>query len=186
MLDEIMADPDCVKLCHDAKAELIICKRHGLEIKGIKGDTMLAAHLLNSSLSNPKLEELSLKHLNQVVNFDEDESRAAQCALIIKQLWPNLIEALKGDDLEDLFYKLELPLSAVLAEMEIQGIKLDLVRLEEMSEELNKQLLTLTEDIYFLAGEGFNINSPKQLAHILFEKLKLPVIKNKDRLQHKC
>jgi DNA polymerase-1 len=177
MLDEIMADPDCVKLCHDAKAEMIICKRHGLEIKGIKGDTMLAAHLLNSSLSNPKLEELSLKHLNQVVNFDEDESRAAQCALIIKQLWPNLIEALKGDDLEDLFYKLELPLSAVLAEMEIQGIKLDLVRLEEMSEELNKQLLTLTEDIYFLAGEGFNINSPKQLAHILFEKLKLPVIK---------
>jgi DNA polymerase-1 len=176
-LDEIMADPDCVKMCHDAKAELIICKRHGLEIKGVKGDTMLAAHLLNSSLSNPDLDELSLKHLNQVVNFAQDEKGAAQRATIIKQLWPILIEALKGDDLEDLFYKLELPLSAVLAKMEFQGVKLDLARLEEMSIDLGKQLLTLTEDIYFLAGEGFNINSPKQLAHILFEKLKLPVIK---------
>ncbi|HBI26999.1 MAG TPA: DNA polymerase I, partial [Peptococcaceae bacterium] len=176
-LDEIMADLDCVKMCHDAKAELIICKRHGLEIKGIKGDTMLAAHLLNSSLSNPDLDELSLKHLNQVVNFAQDEKGAAQRATVIKQLWPILIEALKGDDLEDLFYKLELPLSAVLAKMEFQGVKLDLARLEEMSIDLGKQLLTLTEDIYFLAGEGFNINSPKQLAHILFEKLKLPVIK---------
>ncbi|MDD3314717.1 MAG: DNA polymerase I [Syntrophaceticus sp.] len=176
-LDEIMADPDCVKMCHDAKAELIICKRHGLEIKGIKGDTMLAAHLLNSSLSNPDLDELSLKHLNQVVNFAQDEKGAAQRATIIKQLWPILIEALKGDDLEDLFYKLELSLSAVLAKMEFQGVKLDLARLGEMSIDLGKQLLTLTEDIYFLAGEGFNINSPKQLAHILFEKIKLPVIK---------
>lgn len=176
-LDELMADPDCVKLCHDAKAELIICKRYGLEIKGIKGDTMLAAHLLNSSLSNPELDELSIKHLNQVVDFAQDEKGVAQRATIIKQLWPMLIAALKSDDLEDLFYKLELPLSAVLADMEIQGVKLDLERLKEMSGELNKHLLTLTEDIYFLAGEGFNINSPKQLAYILFEKLKLPVIK---------
>jgi len=128
-------------------------------------------------LSNPELEELSLKYLEQVVNFAQDEIGAAQRALMIKKLWPVLLEALQRDDMEDLFNKLELPLSVVLAEMEIQGIKLDLTRLEEMSRELGEQLLTLTADIYALAGESFNINSPRQLGHILFEKLKLPVIK---------
>jgi len=107
----------------------------------------------------------------------QDEIGAAQRALMIKKLWPVLLEALQRDDMEDLFNKLELPLSVVLAEMEIQGIKLDLTRLEEMSRELGEQLLTLTADIYALAGESFNINSPRQLGHILFEKLKLPVIK---------
>ncbi|HHY29703.1 MAG TPA: DNA polymerase I, partial [Syntrophaceticus sp.] len=100
-----------------------------------------------------------------------------QRALMIKKVWAVLIEALQKDDLADLFYKMELPLSVVLAEMEIQGVKLDLTRLEEMSRRFSKQLLTLTADIYALAGEGFNINSPRQLGQILFEKLKLPVIK---------
>ena len=177
LLETILSKPDYVKVCHDAKAELIMCRRRGLDLKGIKGDTMLAAYLLNASLSNPELEELSLKYLEQVVNFAQDEIGAAQRALMIKKLWPVLLEALQRDDMEDLFNKLELPLSVVLAEMEIQGIKLDLTRLEEMSRELGEQLLTLTADIYALAGESFNINSPRQLGHILFEKLKLPVIK---------
>jgi DNA polymerase-1 len=177
LLDEVLAGPDYVKFCHDAKAELIMCRRHGLDLKGIKGDTMLGAYLLNSSLSNPEIEDLSLKYLDQVVNFAQDETGAAQRALMIKKVWAVLIEALQKDDLADLFYKMELPLSVVLAEMEIQGVKLDLTRLEEMSRRFSKQLLTLTADIYALAGEGFNINSPRQLGQILFEKLKLPVIK---------
>ena len=177
LLQSVFADPDCVKLCHDAKAELIMCRRQGLDLQGIDGDTMLAAHLLNSSLSNPELDELSLKHLNQVVGFDQDEAGAAQRALTIKRLWAVLKEEVQRDDLADLFCKLELPLSIVLAEMEMQGVKLDTTRLEEMSRELGEQLLTLTADIYALAGEGFNINSPRQLGQVLFEKLRLPVIK---------
>ncbi|MGB4504016.1 MAG: DNA polymerase I [Syntrophaceticus sp.] len=177
LLNSVLDDPDYIKLCHDAKAELIMCRRHGLDLKGINGDTMLAAYLLNSSLSNPDIEELSLKYLNQVVNFAQDETGAAQRALMIKKLWAVLKEELQRDDLDDLFYNLELPLSDVLAEMEIQGIKLDLAWLEEISQEFGEQLLALTSEIYALAGESFNINSPRQLGHILFDKLKLPVIK---------
>ena len=88
-----------------------------------------------------------------------------------------LTDALEKDGLYDLFAELELPLSAVLADMELQGIKVDTDLLKEMSEEVQKQLLDLTGEIYALAGEGFNINSSRQLGHILFDKLKLPVIK---------
>lgn len=176
-LDTVLADPEIEKWCHDAKAELIMCRRHNIGLQGVLGDTMLSAYLLNSSLANPSLEESSLKHLNQMVAFAQDETRAAQCALTIKKLWPVLRESLERDELDDLFNNVELPLSAVLAEMEIRGIKLDVARLEEMSRELSKQLLTLTGEIYAMAGEGFNINSPRQLGQILFDKLKLPVIK---------
>ncbi|HHY39996.1 MAG TPA: DNA polymerase I [Syntrophaceticus sp.] len=176
-LNSVMGDQNIEKWCHDAKAEMIICKRHSISLTGVTADTMLAAHLLNSSLSNPSLAEIALKHLNQAVNFAEDESGSAQRALIIKKLWPVLKEALEKDDLYDLFAELELPLSAVLADMELQGIKVDTDLLKAMSEEVQKHLLDLTAEIYALAGEGFNINSSRQLGHILFEKLKLPVIK---------
>lgn len=176
-MSELFSASECKKLCHDAKAEIIMCRRHGLELQGVIGDTMLAAYLLNSSTADPELEEITLKYCNQVVAFDEDEQGAAQRALAIWQLWPVLRDALEDDELDKLFYELELPLSGILAQMELTGIKLDIEQLEEMSSELEKQLLTLTEEIYTLAGEKFNINSPKQLGHILFEKLKLPVIK---------
>ncbi|MFY9140555.1 MAG: DNA polymerase I [Thermacetogeniaceae bacterium] len=176
-LNSVMGNQKIEKWCHDAKAEMIICKRHNISLTGVTADTMLAAHLLNSSLSNPNLSEIALKHLNQVVTFAEDESGMAQRALVIKKLWPVLREALEKDDLYELFAELELPLSAVLTDMELQGIKVDTDLLKEMSEEVQKYLLDLTGEIYALAGEGFNINSSRQLGHILFEKLKLPVIK---------
>ncbi len=177
LLHSVMSDQSIEKWCHDAKAELIICKRYNISLTGVRGDTMLAAHLLNSSLSNPGIDEIALKYLNQVVTFDQDEQGAAQCAFIIKQLWPVLRNALERDELIELFNELELPLSAVLADMELQGIKVDAACLEEMSGDVQEQLLALTGEIYALAGEGFNINSSRQLGHILFEKLKLPVIK---------
>jgi len=176
-LNSVLGDQNIEKWCHDAKAEMVICKRHSIPLLGVTGDTMLAAHLLNSSLSNPSLAEIALKHLNQAVNFAEDESGLAQRALMIKKLWPVVRDALEKDGLDKLFSELELPLSAVLADMELQGIKVDTDLLKEMSEEVQKQLLDLTGEIYALAGEGFNINSSRQLGHILFEKLKLPVIK---------
>lgn len=176
-LNSVLGEQNIEKWCHDAKAEMIICKRHSIPLTGVTGDTMLAAHLLNSSLSNPSLAEIALKYLNQAVNFAEDESGIAQRALMIKKLWPVLKDALEKDGLDELFTELELPLSAVLADMELQGIKVDTDLLKEMSGEVQKQLLDLTGEIYALAGEGFNINSSRQLGYILFEKLKLPVIK---------
>jgi len=177
LVSELFSDSECKKLCHDAKAEIIMCRRYGLDLQGIIGDTMLAAYLLNSSVTDPKLDEITLKYRNQVVTFDENEQGVAQRALAVWQLWPILRENLNNDELDALFYDLELPLSGVLAQMELTGVKLDIKQLEEMSGELEKQLTALTEEIYALAGEEFNINSPKQLGHILFEKLNLPVIK---------
>ncbi|MDH7577992.1 MAG: DNA polymerase I [Bacillota bacterium] len=177
-LGEILSDPDCAKWCHDAKAEIVTCARHGVDLRGITADTMLAAYLLNPSSSNPTLEEISLKYLNQVLTFSGSEHTApGERALAIYTLWPVLDAELQAAGIFPLFRDLELPLSAVLARMELTGVRLDVGQLKEMSREFGLQLQALIEEIYDLAGCSFNINSPKQLGHILFEKLKLPVIK---------
>ncbi|MGB9792099.1 MAG: DNA polymerase I [Thermacetogeniaceae bacterium] len=179
-LEDVLSDESCEKWCHDAKAEMLIFSRHGVELKGVSGDTMLAAYLLNPALSNPTLEEISLKYLNQAVTFPstaDDVRSVAQRALTIQKLWPVLSSELEKDDLSFLFRDLELPLSRVLAKMERTGVKLDVEQLEEMSKEFGEQIEALTQEIYRLAGEAFNINSPRQLGVVLFEKLKLPVVK---------
>ncbi len=177
LLEDVFNNSGILKVCHDAKAELIICRRHGLGLVGLAGDTMLAAYLLNPSLTNPTLEDLSSRYLDQVISFPEDESAVARRAFIVRKLWSPLLESLSDDDLLTLLSELELPLSIVLADMELQGVQLDINRLKEMSERLGAQLDSLTEDIHILAQEEFNINSPRQLGQILFEKLGLPVIK---------
>ncbi|MGD0153697.1 MAG: DNA polymerase I [Thermacetogeniaceae bacterium] len=176
-LKELLASPDCEKWCHDAKAEMTAWARCGIVMDGINGDTKLASYLLHSA-TNPSIEEISMKHLNQVlVLSNEDETAVAQLALAVYRAWPVLQEELQHDGLGELFYNLELPLSAVLARMELTGFKLDAAQLDAMSDEFGRQLGTLTKEIYDLAGQGFNINSPRQLGVILFEKMKLPVIK---------
>lgn len=92
-----------------------------------------------------------------------------------------LILALKRDDMYDLYTKVELPLAPVLAKMEIQGMKVDLNVLEEMKREQREKIESLTEEIYQLAGEEFNISSPKQLGEVLFEHLSLPSPKKNER-----
>lgn len=179
-LGEVLSDGSYEKWCHDAKAEMLICSRNGLELKGVTGDTMLAAYLLNPASANPTLEEISLKYLNQAIAFSstaEDVKSAARRALTIQRVWPVLYSELERDEMYSLFKDLEMPLSRVLAKMEKTGVKLDVKRLEEMSREFGEQLDALTEEIYRLAGEPFNINSPRQLGVVLFEKLKLPVVK---------
>ena len=98
-------------------------------------------------------------------------------ALAVYRAWPVLQSELQEQEMGDLFYGLELPLSSVLARMELAGVKLDVSQLNAMSSEFGRQLGILTNEIYDLAGQGFNINSPRQLGVILFEKMKLPVVK---------
>ncbi|HAA89681.1 MAG: DNA polymerase I [Thermoanaerobacterales bacterium 50_218] len=177
-LSELFTDPKIEKWCHDAKAEMVMLAHRDICLEGVTGDTMLAAYLLNPASSSPTLEEVHLKYLNKVVAFSTHDRTVAGCrAAAILSVWPVLLQELENCELSSLFFDLELPLSAVLAEMELNGVKLDVDQLEEMSRELEVQLQELTEEIYHLAGEPFNINSPKQLGTILFEKLKLPVIK---------
>lgn len=177
-LSALLSDPEIEKWCHDAKAEMLFCAHRDIILQGVTGDTMLAAYLLNPSSSGPALEEISLKYLNQAVTFaDGDELAAARRAQAILHLWPVLAEELQKEELDVLYRDLELPLSSVLAQMERYGLKLDVAQLDEMSGEFACWLDDLTCTIYDLAGEEFNINSPRQLGVILFEKLKLPVIK---------
>jgi DNA polymerase-1 len=176
-IQDLFASPSCEKWCHDAKAEITAWMRNGIALEGITGDTKLASYLLHSA-TNPTIEEISLKHLNQVLVLpNEDETAVAQLALAVYRSWPVLRAELQEQGMGDLFHGLELPLSSVLARMELAGVKLDIAQLDAMSAEFGRQLGSLTSEIYDLAGQGFNINSPRQLGVILFEKLKLPVVK---------
>ena len=105
----------------------------------------------------------------------------------MSDLKAKLEEELKENEQSELFTDLEMPLSLILADMESCGIKVERERLETMGKELNERLVDIEERICELAGEKFNINSPKQLGVILFEKLNLPAIKeNENRLFHFC
>ncbi|MFA4989634.1 MAG: DNA polymerase I, partial [Candidatus Omnitrophota bacterium] len=144
-------------------------------LEGLCFDTMIAAYLLNPSKGSYALENVALDYLDK---FPYGKLPAGREALdIIKNLKTKLGEELKKKKLEGLFYDTEMPLVDVLSAMESCGVKIDLKLLKSLSQELGKRLTSLVEDIYKLSGTEFNINSPKQLRVVLFEQLKLPVVK---------
>jgi DNA polymerase-1 len=136
-------------------------------------DTAVAAYLLNPARTNYKLEEVCAELLGQGPGVARPGTRARW----IWDLWATQSRALQEVGLHALYQDVERPLIGVLARMERHGIRVDPVRLAEFSRELEVHLERTTREIYRLAGEEFNIGSPKQLAHILFEKLKLPPVK---------
>jgi DNA polymerase-1 len=136
-------------------------------------DTAVAAYLLNPARTNYKLEEVCAELLGQGPGIARPGTRARW----IGDLWAMAPRALEEVGLRHLYEDIERPLIAVLAEMERHGIRVDRARLGAFSRELEVHLDRTTRDIYTLAGEEFNIGSPKQLAYILFEKLKLPPVK---------
>ncbi|MDK2821413.1 MAG: polymerase [Clostridia bacterium] len=163
---------------HDAKKELVWFSNAGLKVTEPAGDTMIAGYLLNPTASSQDLPELCLEHLNLALVDDNSLLiRAAERAEAVKRLHPELITKLKSAGMEELYREVELPLTRVLGAMEICGVAVDLETLDLMGVQLEGGLAALTEEIYDIAGEEFNINSPKQLGVILFEKLGLPPIK---------
>jgi DNA polymerase-1 len=135
---------------------------------------MIAGYLVNPSKSSYALTDLALDYLDEPLVKSISSRKAMDCII---RLRPKLERELVEKELEKLFTGLEMPLVEVLAGMELNGIKIDTVLLKKLSREIEKRLIKLIEDIYELSGTQFNINSPKQLATVLFEKLKLPVIK---------
>ncbi|MGH7385984.1 MAG: DNA polymerase, partial [Candidatus Rokuibacteriota bacterium] len=133
-------------------------------------DTAVAAYLLNPARTNYKLEEVCAELLSEGPGIARPGTRGKW----IWDLWAMAPRALAEVGLESLYEDIERPLIAVLAGMERHGIRVDPARLGEFSRELEVHLERTTREIFTLAGEEFNIGSPKQLAHILFEKLKLP------------
>ena len=163
---------------HDGKMALAFFGKKGFSSLNLSGDTMVAAYLLNPGAGQQGLAEIVLEHLNLPLVEDEKPAiTAAEKAAMILRLHHVLLEKLKETEMLDLYQQIELPLVSILADMEVRGVKLDLPQLEEMGRQLTENIHQVTEEIYLLAGETFNINSPKQLAVILFEKLGLPPVK---------
>jgi len=175
-----------IKICHNLKFNFIVLWRHKVEIKGNNFDTMIAAYLLNPSSENYNLRNIFWEHLKYLKNNENMEGKkdaimsiedACEKAQNILKLKDVLEEKMEDKKLISLFRKLEIPLVKILANMEINGIKVNIDFLKEMSQQVNTRLGELKKTIYNLSGTEFNINSPKQLSVILFERLKLPVIK---------
>lgn len=164
------------KTGHDLKKLKVALFKEGLILNGLDFDTMIAAHLLNPSRSSYALNDLALENLGEFIRQGENLETKEALALIIK-LKPVLAKALKEKGLFGLFCDLEMPLVSILAQMEADGIKLDLKLLKNLAHDIQQRLIKLISEIYEASGTQFNINSPKQLGQVLFEKLALPVIK---------
>ncbi|NLC77076.1 MAG: DNA polymerase I [Clostridia bacterium] len=165
-------------ILHDGKQLLAFCRYRNFPLFELAGDTMVAAYLLNPGAGQQTLEQIVLEHLNlPLVAGESPALAAAGKAAQIFRLHPVLLEKLKETEMLELYRQVELPLVGILAAMEARGVKLDLPQLEEMGSRLAQSIDQVTKDIYLLAGEEFNINSPKQLGRILFDKLGLPPVK---------
>lgn len=186
-------DESCNKTVYDAKRSEVSLRHHGIHLKGARFDVALASYIINPSENPDDLAAVAKQHGFLSVQSDEavygkgakrripEEKilgehlvrKAAALALLKEKLENELWE----NDQHDLFSSLEMPLSLVLADMEYQGVKLDMNRLVNMGEEIKGRLAEIETRIFEMAGEQFNINSPKQLGVILFEKLGLPAAK---------
>ena len=174
-LRTILSAPQIKKISHDLKRINISLAKRNIALGGLYFDTMVAGYLINPSKSGYDLADLAWDYLGELVKVSSLDNLKA--ITLIKQLKPKLEKELAERRLLNLFHEIEMPLVEVLTEMESVGIKLDLAVLNNLSKDLEKRLIKLVEDIYEMCGCQFNINSPKQLRDVLFEKLKLPVIK---------
>jgi DNA polymerase-1 len=174
-LKRILQDSEIKKISHDLKKTKVTLARDGLNLEGLYFDTMIAAYLLDPSRSGYGLDDVSWDYLGEPAALKGAYHEST--LTLIRQLKPKLESELKDKELISLFRDLEMPLVEVLARMELNGIKLDLEVLKKLSRHIEKRLIELIDEIYTLSGTQFNINSPKQLRGILFEKLKLPVVK---------
>ncbi|MBU4533984.1 MAG: DNA polymerase I [Eubacteriales bacterium] len=172
VLRELISEPGIPKAVHNAK-ELMWVFHSRAPFDGLAFDTMIAAYLTNPTAASQELKDVALDRLGVVLPEGDREALLAgsQCTA---QLVPVLKAALAEQEQEALFYDVELPLVEVLAVMEVTGIVVDRDQLARMSSEFGDRMVELAEEIYTLAGEQFNINSPRQLGQILFEKLGLP------------
>ncbi|MFT7243192.1 MAG: DNA polymerase-1 [Candidatus Azotimanducaceae bacterium] len=196
-LGPILQDPMRLKVGQNLKYDMSVLARYDITLRGIAYDTMLESYVLNSVASRHNMDDLAMKYLGvSTVHFEDIAGKgakqitfdkidleiaanyAAEDADITLQLhealWPKLQ---KEPGLKRVFEEIELPLLSILSKVERTGVLLDVDLLNVQSRELEVRMSALTKDAYELAGEEFNLGSPKQLQAIFFEKLKLPILK---------
>ncbi len=192
----VLMDDSIEKIGQNIKYDWTVLRRHGADLRGVSFDTMLASYLLNPSKRAHNLDQIALDFLgHKNISFSEVAGKgknaltfdqvtleqaipyACEDADITLRAFEVLRPRLEEVNLMPLMENVEMPLVSVLMEMEMAGICLDLEKLRHLSTTFDSQLHKLKDDIYGLAGETFNIQSSQQLGRILFEKLKLPVVK---------
>lgn len=185
-LAPVLSSEDYAKYCHDSKLNHAALALRGVELCGVKFDTMLAAYLLDPARSSYKIGDVAFEQMSLELpgvtqkNAEVDvETTTELCgeAEAICRLVPIMEERLDKDGLHALLTQLELPLAPILAEMELTGVAVDVEQLEALSVTLDVDIREVERRIYDQAGEEFNIGSPKQLQAILFDKLGLTASK---------
>ncbi|WIF94397.1 DNA polymerase I [Caminicella sporogenes] len=199
LLDElfkIFEDENIKKIGHGLKNEILALLRYGITLKGIEFDSFIAAYLLAPSKTEYDIANLASEYLGINIksqeellgkgkkakkfvdlNIDELAEYGKNYCMTVMEVEDKLLKELEKLELISLYREIEMPLIEVLANMEYEGFKVDRETLSKLDEEFTMQIEDITQKIYELAGEEFNINSTKQLGEILFNKLCLPVIK---------
>lgn len=175
ILKEFFEDENKKKVIHDGKALIKILSMMGIQIKGFEFDTAISAYLIDSSKSEYALSSIIGTFIGNEVS--KDYEGLLEGSTYLKKLYEILTNKIKEENMEELYYNIEHPLIFVLAGMENEGFKIDTNVLDELQDKFKKEIQVVENEIYEMADEKFNINSPKQLGKILFEKLDLPVIK---------
>lgn len=188
-IKELLEDDSIAKVMFDVK-EAIVKLNCRIDIKNIADDTAIAAYLVDPAKNEYTIEKLTSEYFGTVIEKPEvkqlsllddvetDRSEyLAKCAVALGVLNERIGDKIKENGQEKLYNEVELPLVTVLAHLEINGFLVDDNQLKEFADKLGEKIDALTNEIYMLAGEEFNINSPKQLGVILFEKLELKPVK---------
>lgn len=187
-----LTNPDIQKIGHNLKYDYLMLARAGLRVSPLSFDTMIAEWLVDPGSRSLGLKNLAfsrlgeeMTHIEELIGKGKKQISMAQVpvetvaayavadAEICLRLMPQLLSEIKRDDLEKLFFEIEMPLVRVLAEMEFLGVRLNLDFFHEFSKELTSALAILEKKIYDLVGKPFNINSTQQLSDVLFTLLKL-------------
>ncbi len=175
-LAEILSNEATQKVTYDVKPLYSWALARGVEIKGKVSDIMIAGYILNPSASDYHPARMAQEYGALLPQIAEENQLALDCAAI-KGAWGKAYAELENNGQLELMYNIEMPLAKVLSSMELTGFLVDIDSIEEYGTVLESQINALVDKIYDLAGEEFNINSPKQLGVILFEKLGLPAKK---------
>lgn len=196
-LEYIFTSNEIKKLGYNLKDDYIAFKPYGIKLENIYFDITIAEYLIDSmSSTSYECSAIAMKYLTKKVktkeellgkgvkakkyqdlSFEELSSHISQIIDTVKSVMPIMEENLKESNMDGLLYHVEMPLVEVLADMEYEGVKVDKEKLNELGSQFKEIIKKLESEIYKISGEEFNINSPKQLGVILFEKLGLPVIK---------
>ena len=196
-LEYIFTSNEIKKLGYNLKDDYIALKPYGIKLENIYFDITIAEYLIDSmSSTSYECSAIAMKYLTKKVktkeellgkgvkakkyqdlSFEELSSHISQIIDTVKSVMPIMEENLIESNMDGLLYHVEMPLVEVLADMEYEGVKVDKEKLNELGSQFKEIIKKLESEIYKISGEEFNINSPKQLGVILFEKLGLPVIK---------